>query len=136
MGYANSDINLKNQLNKFSLAKFGAILHKDEALTQSVTSNFIRLQQAMLQSSLDQSISHESDRYDERVDTQCLADREKYDLEVIEILAKIHSQLSKLFEVNVRTVNPQNEPLRYALLNELREFTALRDVMLNSIEEF
>jgi len=92
MGYANSDINLKNQLNKFSLAKFGAILHHDEEVsTHSVTSNFIRLQQAMLSSSLDQTINYESDRYDERIDKQYLADREKYDLEVISILARIQS---------------------------------------------
>ena len=29
-----------------------------------------------------------------------------------------------------------NEPLRYALLNELGEFITLKNVMLSSIEEF
>jgi hypothetical protein len=84
--------------------------------------DFINLQKAMQQSSLDQTIEQDSDRYDEKTSISLLPERDENDKIVSMVVQRIRHTLSTLLQ---STTHKRASPIGYALSNELESFKRL-----------
>ena len=100
---------------------------------------FVNLQKLLTKSSLDANITEDCDRFDERVDSDLLPQRDKFDKQVAKLASKILKILKNLFSENFIDIKlpPGNlkKPIHVVYNIEIKSLLHLINVIIKSVED-